>query len=266
MKRFALAAVVALTMSMQVAAQINIIRGKADDEGTRRPVFIAASDMFAADGQFSSVVPGHWQESIRHNVARNEAHRRANRGISAETAGEPCGGVYFAEADVESLVIRDSAKTTIENAQAIISGRIRTVIPGFFDASPGSLLELDELTQIKTSVPYRHIGNRLYLRHPYANFRAGNASFCAETRRGSLVPTAGDRVLLFAFAEPYDPSGTFIYSFLNDLIIEPSATGRLQVPELLEVVANETDNFDTVVRRVRALLRPDREVPVRGHQ
>lgn len=247
------AVVLALSVCAEGGAPVRVINAQQEGETTDAPVFIAASEIFATSGAFSPAVPKFWRELIRQDLASRKSRRNLQPG--AEAANEPCGGIYLGEADIESPAIRDSAQSTVANATAIIVGRIRSVTLGFFHASPGSLLELDELTHVKTSDSFRHARERLYVRHPYANFHAGSSQYCRETSRAAAAPKVGDHVLVFAFGEPADDDGTFIYSHLNDLIVESSTTGRLHVPDLLGMVARDADNIEGVVGQVRALLQ-----------
>ena len=205
----------------------------------RSPVFISASSLFTDQHEFRQSVPSAWRDQIRHNAAFEAAARarlRSMRVAAQSSTSEPCGGLSLAEADIESPVRRDSRESTIVNAKAIFVGTIDRIVPGMFYASPASVLRLVDLTAVKAEPAYRNVDDELFVRHPYANFRAGQHEYCRAIH--GYVPAVGDRVMVFAFEDPAVGDGILVSSFEHDLIIE-TAAGQRHVPRRLEFFAGD---------------------------
>jgi hypothetical protein len=161
-----------------------------------------------------------------------------------------CNGLYIAEADVESPVVRDTRTTAIANSRAIFRGTIVSVTPGLFEGSPGSLLKIGAVKALKKDASYANVRDTLYVRHPAAAFRAGQVDYCRQTEPGAYVPAPGDQIIIFAFIEPADDNGLFVYTFADDLIIQP-ANGDLQIPKLLAFFRGDGIRLETIAGDIR---------------
>lgn len=247
-------AVAALLSVSAVAADAPVIMSKrALPPHAPSPIFIPASALFTSEGEFSPIVPEWWRGMHRQHSLQVEAARK-RAGISAEASipGRPCGGVYLGESDVESQAFRDSRETTIVNAKAIFLGTIERATPGLFHGSPGTLLHLGQLVRLKASPAFANVHDVVYVRHPYAQFKAGDVEYCRATQPGAYVPAIGDRVLVFAFGDPLDDQGLLIYSFEDDYFIETK--GRVHVPRLLQVFAVGDDGVNAIVEEIKRTL------------
>lgn len=237
-----------LLSSSLVRADHPVIQARTTSGDTA--IFIAAQSLFTPEGAFAAAVPSYWREQ---HVAYTKTASRGRARIASTSAMQqppaaPCGGVYLAEADVESLVVRDSVRSTVRNAKAIYAGTIRTVTPGLFYGAPGSLLELGDLVTLKTTPAYANVRDSVLVRHPYAHFTAGTVEYCRETRAATLAPRIGDRVIVFAFADPLDEAGILVFSYLDDLIV--ARDGDVRIPRLLEIFGTRAPSVDQIAATI----------------
>jgi hypothetical protein len=169
----------------------------------------------------------------------------------------------LAEESPQQLADASTQHSAIVNAKAIVAGTIRSVTPGFFSGSPGSLIELDNLDKIKASALYNELRESLYLRLPYAQFVTGGIEYCRESGSGKYIPKVGDRLLVFAYGAPGDTAGTFVYTTSDDVIAQPR-DGVIRIPKSLSFFDNPAATIATVTTVIRSeLSRRDR--PVVGH-
>jgi hypothetical protein len=228
------------------------------NSGTRPPIFISASAMFAADGTIAEVVPKDWrpqQQRYAEIFSRRPDEVSAFAGTSA-----PCHGVMMVETPLESLVNRTTRNDAILNARAIVAGTIQSVTPGFFFGTPGSLVELGNLDKIKAEAPYGRVQESLFIRLPYARFVSGGTEYCRESGPAAYAPKIGDRVLVFAYDHPMDSNGTLIYSTSSDVIVQPTG-GAIRIPKSFSFFETSKATIEGVVVSIRSVLS-GRENPV----
>jgi hypothetical protein len=226
------------------------------------PVFISASAMVAADGTTAAVVPEDWRPSMQRLAEVLSKHRGQVSAFSL-SSGAPCQGGMLAEESPQQLADASTLHSAIVNAKAIVAGTIRSVTPGFFSGSPGSLIELDNLDKIKTSALYNELRESLYLRLPYAQFVTGGIEYCRESGSGKYIPKVGDRLLVFAYGAPGDTAGTFVYATSDDVIAQPG-DGVIRIPKSLSFFDNPAATIATVTTVIRSELS-HRDRPVVGH-
>lgn len=246
-----LLSLVSVFFALHAHAQV-VLSGATD----REPIFIAATDLLTDSGEFASAVPETWRQRIESSHVFGQAiRRRAQPPIRANASTiEPCGGMYLSEMDAEHLVDRSNPESAIRNAKAIFIGTIDRATPGLFMASPASLLRLVDVVAVKTGPEYARVRDTVFVRHPHAHFSINGREHCSETGTNAYAPTAGDRVLVFAFDDPVDDQGLVVPSTAGDLIIEP-ATGPWQVPKELGFFANEGSFLKINARAKRILSR-----------
>lgn len=216
------------------------------------PLFIAASAMVAADGTTASVVPEDWRVQ-REQLAQVLPKHIADVSAFGTISAVPCHGAMLLETPLEPLLDRTTRRNAIMNAHAIVAGRIRSVTPGFFFGTPGSLIELDSLDKITVDAAYSRVRDRLYIRLPFAKFVSGGTEYCRESGPGAYVPKVGDRLLVFAYDYPMDAAGTLVYSTSNDVISQPSG-GAIRVPKSLSFFENTQATIASVVASIRSML------------
>jgi hypothetical protein len=230
--------------------------------GAHHPIFISASAMVAADGTTAAVVPEDWRPGVQHLGEVLSAHRRQVSASSLPSTA-PCHGGMLTDEPLEQYVDISTPHNRVVNAHAIVAGTIRSVTPGFFWGSPGSLIELDNLDKIKLDALYQNLGERLYLRLPYAQFVMNGVEYCQASGPGAYKPTVGDRLLVFAYRAPADTAGTFLYAGSREIIAQPSG-GTILIPEVFSFFDDKAATIETVTTAIRSQLS-HRELPVVGH-
>jgi len=226
------------------------------------PLFISASAMVAADGTTAAVVPEDWRPSMKRLAEVISEHRSQLSALSLSSAA-PCQGGMLSEESPQQLADASTQHRAIANAKAVVAGTIRSVTPGFFSGSPGSLIELDNLDKIKTSALYNELRESLYLRLPYAQFVAGGIEYCRESGSGKYIPKVGDRLLVFAYGAPVDTTGTFVYTTSHEVIAQPS-DGAIRIPKSLSFFDYPAATIATITTVIRAEIS-HRDRPVVGH-
>ena len=226
------------------------------------PVFISASAMVAADGTTAAVVPEDWRPSMQRLAEVLSEHRGQVSAFSLSSAA-PCQGGMLAEESPQELADASTQHNAVVNAKAIVAGTIRSVTPGFFQGSPGSLIELENLDRIKANHLYNELRENLYLRLPYAQFVTGGIEYCRESGPGKYIPKVGDRLLVFAYGAPGDASGTFVYTTSSEVIAQ-SSDGVIRIPKSLSFFDNPAATIATVTTVIRSELS-HRDLPVVSH-
>jgi len=254
--RYAVALVFSVTLF--AAPPPNVIVSRTD---ARTPIFISVSAMVAADGTTAAVVPKDWRVQQQRTAEVFSEHRAQASALGISSAA-PCQGGMLVESPLDPLADISTPHNAIVNAHAIVSGTIRSVTPGFFFGTPGSLIELDTLDKIKADALYGGLRGSLFLRLPYAQFIVGGTEYCRESGPGAYVPKVGDRLLVFAYGAPMDAAGTFVYSTSNDVIAQPG-DGSIRIPKPLSFLDNPKATIATVALRIRSELS-HRDRPVGG--
>ncbi|MEA2415044.1 MAG: hypothetical protein QOI58_1701 [Thermoanaerobaculia bacterium] len=231
-------------------------------DGAHHPIFISASAMVAADGTTAAIVPEDWRPGVQHLGEVLSAHRRQVSASSLPSTA-PCHGGMLTDEPIEQYVDVSTPHNRVANAHAIVAGTIRSVTPGFFQGSPGSLIELDNLDKIKLDALYKNLGEMLYLRLPYAQFVMNGVEYCRLSGPGEYIPTAGDRLLVFAYRAPADTAGTFLYAGSREMIAQPGS-GTIRIPEVFSFFDDKAATIETVTTAIRSLLS-HRDLPVVGH-
>jgi hypothetical protein len=226
------------------------------------PIFISASAMVATDGTTAAVVPEDWRVQQKRIAEAFSEHRPPVSAFGVSSAA-PCQAGMLVESPLERMVDNSTRNAAIVNAHAIVAGTIRSVTPGLFFGTPGSLIELGQLDKIKTDSSYDGLQDSLYLRLPYAQFVVGGIEYCRESSPGAYAPKVGDRLLVFAYGAPMDAAGTLVYSTSDDVIAQPN-NGAIRTPKALSFFDNHEATIAAVTVGIRAdLSRRDRPVP--GH-
>jgi hypothetical protein len=237
---------VLLAGSLVVAAQLSagelpLLRTRAAPDGTKTEIFIPASAVLDSSMGLSASVPQFLREMIA-QYAEGDMHRRpANLAPVGEA--ERCGGSVLGEMDLCDFPGDTTSPQSIyDTSKAIVAGRISAITPGFFSyGAPGSLLEISDLTFLKRDDDYDLVSDRLYVRHPFAQFRVGSATFCGRSFQDRPQrPAVGDRIVVFAFRPPFDEGGIFVFTTVNELVVErtgdplhiPSTLASLRAPAL----------------------------------
>jgi hypothetical protein len=203
------------------------------------PIFIPASRLLAPNGAFAANVPEGWQ-----NWHMREGVRRG---------AELCATRSLGETDVEVTAPRHTAALAVENAKAIFTGTIAEVTQGLFVEGPATLLRIEHLAALKQTASYAKVTSNLFARYPYASFIAGDREYCRKAWPEQQLPKAGDRVIVFAFEDPADDGGSFVYSVARDIIVEP-AHGDAHVPKELEFFAGSDKNMDSVAASISRII------------
>jgi len=230
--------------------------------GAHHPIFIAASAMVSADGTTAAVVPEDWRPGLQRLAEVFSGHRRQVSAFSLPSTA-PCHGGMLSDEPLEQYVDISTPHNRVVNAHAIVAGTIRSVTPGFFSGSPGSLIELDNLDKIKLDALYKDVGESLYLRLPYAQFVMNGIEYCRESGPGAYIPTVGDRLLVFAYRAPADAAGTFLYAGSREIIAQRSG-GTILIPEDFSFFDDKAATIATVTTVIRSELSHC-ELPVVGH-
>ncbi|MEA2237066.1 MAG: hypothetical protein QOC81_1790 [Thermoanaerobaculia bacterium] len=219
--------------------------------------------MVAGDGTMAAVVPEDWRPGLQHLAEVFSAHRRQVSASSLPSTA-PCHGGMLTDEPLEQYVDLSTPHNRVVNAHAIVAGTIRSVTPGFFSgASPGSLIELDNLDEIKLDKWYQDLGESLFIRLPYAQFVMNGVEYCRVSDPGAYIPTVGDRLLVFAYRPPADAAGTFLYAGSREIIAQPSG-GTILIPEVFSFLGDKATTIATVTTVIRSELS-HRELPVVGH-
>jgi hypothetical protein len=165
------------------------------------------------------------------------------------------------ESPLEPLVDRYTKHDAIANARAIVAGTIKSITPGFFYGTPGSLIELENLEKIKLDSSYSGVQDRIYLRLPYARFVSENTEYCRESSPSEYIPQMGDRLLLFAYDQAINAEGNFAYTTSNDVIAQSARETATRIPQSFSFFGPNA-TISSITRTIRASLS-DRHVA--GH-
>jgi len=247
------------SVTLLAAPPPSVILSRYDDHP---PLFISASAMVAADGTTAAVVPKDWRPSMQ-RLAEVIAENRSQVSAFSLSSAASCQGGMLSEESPQELVDASTQHGAIANAKAIVIGTIRSVTPGFFFGSPGSLIELENLNKIKADALYSGLRENLYLRLPYAQFVTGGVEYCRESGSGKYVPRVGDRLLVFAYGAPVDTAGTFVYTTSRDVIAQPG-DGAIRIPKSLSFFDNPAATIATITAVIRSELSHS-ERSVVGH-
>lgn len=221
--------------------------------GAHHPIFISLSAMVAADGTTAAVVPEDWRPGVQHLGEVLSAHRRQVSASSLPSTA-PCQGGMLTDEPLEQYVDISTPHNRVVNAHAIVAGTIRSVTPGFFSGGlPGSLIELDNLDKIKLDALFKNLGERLYLRLPYAQFVMNGVEYCQASGPGAYKPAVGDRLLVFAYRAPADAAGTFLYAGSREIIAQPGG-GTILIPEVFSFLDDKAATIETVTTAIRSQL------------
>jgi len=218
--------------------------------------------MVAADGTTAAVVPEDWRPGLQHLGEVLSGHQRQVSAFGIPSTA-PCHGGMLTDEPLEQFVDISTPHNRVVNAHAIVAGTIRSVTPGFFWGSPGSLIELDNLDKIKLDVLFTHLGEILYLRLPYAQFVMNGVEYCRTSGPTEYKPTVGDRLLVFAYRAPSDAAGTFLYAGSREVIAQPSG-GSILIPKDFSFLDDKAATIATVTTAIRSELSHG-ELPVVGH-
>jgi hypothetical protein len=246
-------------VTLSAAPPPSVILSRTD---AHSPIFISASAMVDTDGATAAVVPEDWRVQQQRIAQVFSAHRSEVSAFGVSSAA-PCQAGMLVESPLERLVDNSTRNAAIVNAHAIVAGTIRSVTPGLFFGTPGSLIELGELDKIKADSSYASLQDSLYIRLPYAQFTIGGIEYCRESGLGAYAPKVGDRLLVFAYGAPMDAAGTLVYSTSDDVIAHPN-NGAIRIPTALSFF----DNPEATIAAITAGIRADlsrRERPVPGH-
>lgn len=224
--------------------------------GEPAPLFIAATDLAGPDGTYSAAFPQRWRESIERE-RQIQAEARAAEPAPPVSDDDPCSAGWSREVDMEYPMSNKAGVPLAVTAKAVFRGRVSGVIPGLFDGSEGSLIELSEISFVKYDLAYNNMRERAYVRHPHARFAIGSLKFCSEP--SMYVPNIGDLMLVYAFDPPSDRDGKFIFTLARDFVVE-SADGRMHVPSDLRSQIGDALTIDAATERIRKTL-----VRRRGH-
>ena len=245
MKNLFIATAVTL-LAVPMAAQRTVIHGDPNNP-VWPPIFIAVSELVTPEGEFLPSLP--WRKTMigYGKVAMDPRDRQVDASPDL-----PCGGGGWTENDGETAADMSSPLAMLRSAKGIFLGRIDSITPGFFFASPGSLLELVDVRTIRGSLEYGTVQDRVWIRHPYAHFRTGALEFCSETQKETHVPTVGEQMIVFTFDAPLDHLGTLVWATLRDVVFE-SERG-LDVPEVLRPLAGNATSLPAMADRLREML------------
>jgi hypothetical protein len=219
--------------------------------------------MVAADGTMAAVVPEDWRPGLQRLAKVFSGDRRQVSSFSLPSSA-PCHGGILSDEPLEQYVDISTPHNRVVNAHAIVAGTIRSVTPGFFWGSPGSLIELDNLDKIKLDALYQNLGERLYLGLPYAQFVMNGVEYCQASGPGAYKPAVGDRLLVFAYRAPADTAGTFLYAGSREIIAQPGG-GTILIPKDFSFFDDKATTIETVTTAIRSELS-HRELPVVGHE
>jgi hypothetical protein len=218
----------------------------------QRPIFISASAMTGADGTTAAVVPQDWRVR-QQRIANAFAEQRVHASAFGVYSAAPCQGAMVVESEHEPLVDTTTQHKAIANAHAIIAGSIRSVTPGFFMGTPGSLIELDNLDKLKTDALYASVQDNIYIRLPYAHFATAGTEYCSESAPEAYTPKVGDRLLVFGYGATADTAGTFVYTSSGDVIAQPSG-GAMRLPKSFSFFEDPQATLESLVRVIRSEL------------
>lgn len=217
--------------------------------------------MVGADGATAAIVPADWRPELQRLTALFSEHRGQVSSLSASSS-TPCASGGLVEATNELMVDTSTRHNAVTNAQAIFTGTIRSITPGFFERTPGSLIELGAVEKVKADARFSDVGDHLYVRLPHAQFTVAGVEYCQESRP-AYIPTVGDRLVVFAFRGPGDESGTFLYTTASDVIAQ-SADGAIRIPKALAAFEGSDVTLATIVSFIRSDINGPR-APRGGH-
>lgn len=197
--------------------------------GSNYPFFVSAAAATNADGSLNSAVLG--SDVI---VALESRQQQALvtgkvRSSPSRSTDAPCPMTMSYTHEVERPFT--SWKLQLENADAVIMGKVVSVTPGFRLASPVLLVAVEVMRFVRTSKGYPL--DVVYIVWPAADFLVGTERYCNSGPIGSVgfAPKIGDQAMLFAYSPPEDESGRFLPTEIQNLFF--AHAGRVNLPPSL---------------------------------
>lgn len=164
------------------------------------PFWIAAEAATTRSGEldYNVFAPGLGE------IVRTQAINVTARRAESADASTPCPTFTVASDDGPPAAM-STWSSALENSDAVVSGTVVAVTPGFFMVAPASMLTVRVDAAAGSHAAYPS-GLTLMVRYMGADFQIGSSRFCnggSRMRAGeSFLPKVNDRILIFAFGEP----------------------------------------------------------------
>jgi hypothetical protein len=177
---------------------------------------------------------------------------------SALSDAELCGGGFMGFPTLEEYRPTTTLADMLKESTDIFAGEIVATGEGAFNGTPGSLLRLRIVRQLRDSGDVTHTDGTVLLAYPYATLRIHEQTYC--TRPSSLeglLPhlMAGDRVVLFNYSPGLGSDHSVIQvDVARRLIIEHR--GELTIPVGIRPEVHGR-NFDDLLEEVAGRLRQE---------
>lgn len=121
-----------------------------------------------------------------------------------------------------------SASDLVGEAQAIYSGTVVAIEPGFLSSLPGLMLEI-EVDEVFKENPAFQGDEGLFIFYPRGDFTIGRHRFCVEGTHLPAPPTKGTRLMVFPFSVPTDLNRSIVDLYYSEIFFERSG-GGLEIP------------------------------------
>lgn len=211
-----------------------------------RPAWVAADVAFGEDGRLrSDLFAEHWRRAIDRYLADKEKRRNA---ATTEADRDECA------TRIGHMIEQAAPTATIDHliqySRAIVTGTVVEAREGFLFGSPGTLAAIDVETWLKN---VDGAAQTVFLFHPSARIRTPHGTICGAPVRPAPTPSAGDRLMLFAYLKPIG-EGVSIFA------VEPSSQMVLrgsqveQLPDAIRrSIGEEWTEIVSFVRRHPAI-------------
>jgi hypothetical protein len=196
-------------------------------------------DILGADAQVNF-------EQVSRNVpaGNSEALPGAQPRYDLRTSGKLPACVYYGPS-FRSFAgePRETIDQLSRSAVWIARGRIGAITQGFFEGEPFSLLTVHVGRNVAGQA-----GRTLYVLYPYAQFQAGDVSFCKDDSRFPHIPHTGDDIAVFAPRGTTGAEAPLLIPDRNYVIFE--SDGRLKFPRELETDGAGIETLDDLENRI----------------
>jgi hypothetical protein len=209
------------------------------------PLWVSLSKAVTSEGKLSPQYLDPYAVRDLQRGARDYDRHVATSDASPKAA--PCFGERPAELASPSNTLAELAG----NAHLIVAGKIVQRTLGFFEDRPGALLTVRVDEQLQHDGTYPSLPEYLVY-YPDATFSVGSDTYCIRPATHPARPQVGDRILVFAYGQPIDPTGRLIYGQASKHLIFETAAGQVVPPLGLrnELAAARVTTLAQILRRI----------------
>lgn len=183
---------------------------------------------------------------------QNRARQRAGRHGQAEQSGDPCRGISFAPLQSEHYLRNGTFRDLVLSSREIYAGEVLATRTGFFRGALVTMLAV-HASRLKQNAGLTEV---VLVPYPQATIQVNGMSYCARAHESTVIPAAGDRMLIFSYERGAGSTGTIITADVQREMVVADSRGT-RAPAALQAHSEAEDgaNFERIREKVAAAIK-----------